>query len=63
MDKIEDMKTSTRIFAEKRCSENAARMEREERGDYSPFIHLVTESTEEARRNFRKYFGMEPKGG
>ena len=35
------MKESTRLFIEKQCAENRARMEREARGDYGQVIHIV----------------------
>lgn len=50
------MKDSTRIFMEKQCAKNRARMEREAKGDYGQPIHIVFEDTEETRRNFKKFF-------
>lgn len=37
----EEMKESTRIFAEKQCAKNRARIEREKKGDYGMPIHIV----------------------
>ena len=35
------MKESTRLFAEKQCVENKARMEREAKGNYGMQLHIV----------------------
>ena len=50
------MKESTRNFAEQQCARNRERMERESRGDYGQPIHIVAESTEETKANFKKWF-------
>lgn len=50
------MKESTRLFMEKQCAKNRARIEREAKGDYGQPIHIVFESTEETRRNFEQLF-------
>jgi hypothetical protein len=42
----EKMKESTRIFAEKQCTENRARMAREANGDYGIPIHIVSSYNE-----------------
>ncbi len=53
------VKESTRIFAEKRCAENRARMKREANGDYGQPVMIVSKSTPETKANFEKWF----KGG
>lgn len=63
----EEMKESTRIFAEKQCAENRARMEREASGDYGLPIHIVGSYEEEPipvdMVKYGKYFHTEKENG